>query len=163
MNDIKKENETLKQIIDKLVEMIHDIIQPMYKQHYYNFIILKYDIFYNFKMHISIANDPKQKNIFNKTNEQTLDATIENEISIIKKEIEYSLKYCNIYNFPESFFKEITNLSVEFAETCKKYSLIKKEVNKKKKPFQKHIVILPYVLVASFNLNIKLFYKLFMF
>lgn len=97
MNDIKKENETLKQIIDKLVEMIHDIIQPMYKQHYYNFIILKYDIFYNFKMHISIANDPKQKNIFNKTNEQTLDATIENEISIIKKEIEYSLKYCNIY------------------------------------------------------------------
>ena len=39
----------------------------------------------------------------------------------------------------------------------------KKEVNKKKKPFQKHIVILPYVLVASFNLNIKLFYKLFMF
>ena len=40
MNDIKKENETLKQIIDKLVEMIHDIIQPMYKQHYYNFIIL---------------------------------------------------------------------------------------------------------------------------
>ena len=66
MNDIKKENETLKQIIDKLVEMIHDIIQPMYKQHYYNFIILKYDIFYNFKMHISIANDPKQKNtIFN--------------------------------------------------------------------------------------------------
>ena len=30
MNDIKKENETLKQIIDKLVEMIHDIIQPMY-------------------------------------------------------------------------------------------------------------------------------------
>ncbi len=49
MNDIKKENETLKQIIDKLVEMIHDIIQPMYKQHYYNFIILKYDIFYNFK------------------------------------------------------------------------------------------------------------------
>lgn len=112
MNDIKKENETLKQIIDKLVEMIHDIIQPMYKQHYYNFIILKYDIFYNFKMHISIANDPKQKNIFNKTNEQTLDATIENEISIIKKEIEYSLKYCNIYNFPESFFKEITNLSV---------------------------------------------------
>ena len=102
----------------------------MYKQHYYNFIILKYDIFYNFKMHISIANDPKQKNIFNKTNEQTLDATIENEISIIKKEIEYSLKYCNIYNFPESFFKEITNLSVEFAETCKKYSLIKEKENK---------------------------------
>lgn len=130
MNDIKKENETLKQIIEKLVEMIHDIIQPMYKQHYYNFIILKYDIFYNFKMHISIANDPKQKNIFNKTNEQTLDATIENEISIIKKETEYSLKYCNIYNFPESFFKEITNLSVEFAETCKKYSLIKEKENK---------------------------------
>ena len=119
MNDIKKENETLKQIIDKLVEMIHDIIQPMYKQHYYNFIILKYDIFYNFKMHISIANDPKQKNIFNKTNEQTLDATIENEISIIKKEIEYSLKYCNIYNFPYSLIKEKENKSFDWSKFIK--------------------------------------------
>lgn len=130
MNDIEKENETLKQIIDDLVVMMHDIMQPMYKQHYYNFLILKYDIFSNFKMHISIACDPKQKNIFNKINEQTLDATIQNEISIIKNEIEYSFKYCNIHDFPESFLKEITNLSIEFAETCKKYSLIKKKENK---------------------------------
>ncbi len=129
MNDIEKENETLKQIIDGLVVMMHDIMQPMYKQHYYNFLILKYDIFFNFKMHISIACDPKQKNTFNKINKQTLDATIQNEISIIKNEIEYSFKYCNIYDFPESFLKEITNLSLEFAEACKKYSLIKKKEN----------------------------------
>ena len=130
MNDIEKENETLKQIIDDLVVMMHDIMQPMYKQHYYNFLVLKYDIFFNFKMHISIACDPKQKNMFNKINKQTLDATIQNEISIIKNEIEYSFKYCNIYDFPESFFKEITNLSVEFAEICNKYSLIKEKENK---------------------------------
>ena len=56
-------------------------------------------------------------------------ATINNKLGLGEK------KHCQkiimeMYNLPESFFKEITNLSVEFAETCKKYSLIKEKENK---------------------------------
>lgn len=39
MKNLEEENEVLKTIIEDLIEMLRDVIQPNYKQFYYNFIV----------------------------------------------------------------------------------------------------------------------------
>ena len=48
MKNLEEENKLLKSIIEDLIEILHDVMQPNYKQFYYNFIVLKYDIFPTF-------------------------------------------------------------------------------------------------------------------
>lgn len=96
MKNLEEENEVLKTIIEDLIEMLRDVIQPNYKQFYYNFIVLKYDIFPTFKSHIAIACDSKKKEMYKSICDSNIDQTIEEEQDIISNEIMYILKNTNI-------------------------------------------------------------------
>lgn len=131
MKNLEEENEVLKTIIEDLIEMLRDVIQPNYKQFYYNFIVLKYDIFPTFKSHIAIACDSKKKEMYKSICDSNIDQTIEEEQDIISNEIMYILKNTNIYNFSYKLNEEVNDLIVEFAEKCRQYSNIKRK-NKEK-------------------------------
>ena len=131
MKNLEEENELLKSIIEDLIEILHDVTQPNYKQFYYNFIVLKYDIFPTFKSHIAIACDSKKKKMYNSICDSNIDQVIMEEKDFIKNEILYILKNCNNTNFSDRLNDEVNDLIREFTETCKHYSTIKRK-NKNK-------------------------------
>ena len=131
MKNLEEENELLKSIIEDLIEILHDVMQPNYKQFYYNFIVLKYDIFPTFKSHIAIACDSKKKKMYNSICDSNIDQVIMEEKDFIKNEILYILKNCNNTNFSDRLNDEVNDLIREFTETCKHYSTIKRK-NKNK-------------------------------
>lgn len=127
MKDQINENDELKLIIEGLVEILIDLMQPISKKFYYNFIVLKYDIFPIFKSHITIACDPKKKKKYNRIFDSNIDQMIEEEQFIISDEIQNILKYSYRYNYSDQFLKEINDLVLEFAEKCRQYSNSKRK------------------------------------
>ncbi len=127
MKNLEEENELLKSIIEDLIEILHDVTQPNYKQFYYNFIVLKYDIFPTFKSHIAIACDSKKKRMYNSICDSNIDQVIMEEKDFIKNEIMYILKNSNNYNLSDQLNEEVNDLILEFTEICRQFSKLKKK------------------------------------